>query len=108
MGKYIDRDALVKKITEKFQAHYGDTCYQFIHDFFRCVIRLINKAPAADVEEKVYGKWERRGFDGHNCSYCGALNDIDTNFCPNCGAQMVEGVERGKVKREKKMKEGSD
>lgn len=38
--------------------------------------------------EVVHGRWEARGFYGHNCSVCGALNDIDTNYCPNCGARM--------------------
>ena len=50
-----------------------------------CVLDNIN---AADVVEVVHGRWEARGFYGHNCSVCGALNDIDTNYCPTCGARM--------------------
>ena len=47
--------------------------------------------PIADVVEIKHGKWESRGFHGHNCSVCDALNDIDTKYCPNCGAKMDGG-----------------
>ena len=43
-----------------------------------------------EQEARGTAKWEMRGFAGHNCSCCGALNDIDTNFYPNCDADMRE------------------
>lgn len=48
--RIIDADALEKVLDEKFQTHYGKSIYQFIHDFFRCVIRQIKKAPTIDPE----------------------------------------------------------
>jgi hypothetical protein len=51
-------------------------------------LSFVNVLPAADVVEIKHGKWESRGFHGHNCSVCDALNDIDTKYCPNCGAKM--------------------
>ena len=47
--RLIDADALGKYITEKFEEHYGKTVYQFIHDFFRFVVRQIRKAPTIDA-----------------------------------------------------------
>ena len=52
------------------------------------LIRLIKQIDSGELVPVVHGRWERRGFFGHNCSNCGALNDIDTNYCPNCGAKM--------------------
>lgn len=25
-----------------------------------------------------------------NCSVCGQANDVESNYCPNCGAKMIE------------------
>lgn len=47
--RMIDADALEKVLNEKFQTHYGRSVYQFIHDFSRCCIRLIRKAPTIDA-----------------------------------------------------------
>jgi hypothetical protein len=52
--------------------------------------------PTADVVEVKRGKWEKRTFivfdneikDGYHCSECNTTWDTDTNFCPNCGADM--------------------
>ena len=50
--RLIDADALEKIITEKFKEHYGNTVYQFIHDFFTFVIRQIRKAPTIEAEQR--------------------------------------------------------
>lgn len=105
--EYIGRNALLSIITTKFNEHYGNACYQFIHDFYRFVIRKICAAPAADVVEVRHGRWEWNenamdwGLGGWVCSECRAKNDNipakpDTNptawngshYCPNCGAKM--------------------
>ena len=73
------------------------------------VMRLLRKIPAADVRPVVRGKWipdydyaeydydgstplpEPRKFqDGWQCSLCGGYMSSETNFCPNCGADMRE------------------
>jgi rubrerythrin len=48
--------------------------------------------PTADVVEVKHGYWLRHGYDGLQCSLCGAVNTncINNNFCPNCGAKMDE------------------
>lgn len=55
----------------------------------------IARFPNADVRENVMGEWIN--LMGHQvCSICGYKNDIvPTNFCPNCGAQMIRGEQDG-------------
>ena len=53
-------------------------------------IERLERLPEVEAAPVVHGRWENRGFFGHNCSHCGALNDIDTNFCSNCGAKMMD------------------
>lgn len=51
--------------------------------------------PTIDAVEVVRGKWVHK-FGGYvNCSFCGSspLLDgereyVETNYCPNCGAEM--------------------
>lgn len=59
-------------------------------------VALINTFPASDVVERKKGKWRERytnttdneaiGF--YSCSECGFRDGWNTNFCPNCGADM--------------------
>lgn len=70
----------------------------------------VENCPAADVAERKAGKWcadydyaeydfdgstplpEPRKFqDGWKCSLCGGYSPSETNYCPNCGAQMIGG-----------------
>lgn len=51
--RFIDANALIEAISKKFQEHYGNTVYQFIHDFFRFVLKQIRKAPTIDAVEVV-------------------------------------------------------
>ena len=66
------------------------------------VILLLKHAPAADVAEVVYGKWEN---GNPICPVCGEnkFKDLDADiwcdwkpdFCPNCGAKMNGGTDDG-------------
>lgn len=50
---------------------------------------------AADVRPVVRGRWRWVGQDKWNdcyeCSQCGKMNTDNSNFCPNCGAEMNQG-----------------
>ena len=92
--RLIDADALEQIITEKFKEHYGDTVYQFIHDFFRFVIRQIRRMPTIEAEPVKHGRWiDVREYCGDfMCSNCDALYGTNKfNYCPNCGATMDGG-----------------
>ena len=44
----------------------------------------------ADVQRVKRGEWGKRAYNRVQCSYCGKCEDIATDFCPNCGADMRE------------------
>ena len=54
---------------------------------------IIDRVPSADVSENRTGKWidkdtaTERFIPRYRCSLCGGFGD-NTNFCPNCGADM--------------------
>ena len=56
----------------------------------------IDHAPTIDAVPVVHGKWrwtERGDCDYEQywvCSSCGQQQYIETNFCPDCGADMRE------------------
>ena len=53
--------------------------------------------PSADVRPVVRGRWEIGGVNGNGvignwtCDVCGGMSLKDTQFCPNCGADMRGG-----------------
>lgn len=55
---------------------------------------IVSEIPAADVLPVVRGRWRWVGQDQWNdcyeCSQCGKMNTDNSNFCPNCGADMRE------------------
>lgn len=88
MQRYIDADALWMDII-----HNMDYCED--------ILEFIEAQPTADVRENVHSFWEdgyRSCWDGtrkyfrqcHNCGYerDDDYEDLDTLFCPNCGAEM--------------------
>ena len=69
----------------------------------RVAHELLDAIPSADVQPVVHGKWEEglcydyysKGVLESKCSICGSWNLFDSdgyncesNFCPNCGADM--------------------
>ena len=85
MDKYIKReDAL--NIIHRFRGYIDE-------DMEYRMKLAINKIPPADVVEVRHGKLEE------GCSVCGSWNLFDfdgynceSNFCPNCGADMRGGT----------------
>lgn len=61
------------------------------------IFDIIDEQPT--IEERKTGRWRRRlvdsGFNADwHCSECGwktSLEEHGYNFCPNCGASMMEG-----------------
>lgn len=100
--RLIDADALLNEIDRIYKDHYINSCYQFIHDFFRAMFRRILKAPTIDPASlRPKGEWitmtywkNRRGhhvqYVVKKCSLCNfrVKAKWNDNFCPNCGADM--------------------
>ena len=82
MAEYIDREEYCEKHCR---------CSNEYCDKESCPIW---KAPAADVEPVVHGRWnvvEGRRLDNAICSNCGRHFQAyyeAYSFCPNCGAKM--------------------
>lgn len=106
--EYISREAAVKYI----KSEQCRTC----SDIGLCgncavlvAVKLLEKVPAADVAEVVYGQWEGEGdgyadgeivLDVWHCSQCGYCIDDGTDnpdclpkYCPGCGAKMDGAAE---------------
>lgn len=49
--------------------------------------RVLDSLPTAQPERKP-GRWKGEGMGYYRCSWCGEVSHPQTNFCPNCGADM--------------------
>lgn len=66
------------------------------------IIDRIKCAPAADIVLRVHGRWISDESDVlFHCSLCETqistswdYDDLHWNYCPNCGAKMVERKEK--------------
>ena len=56
-------------------------------------VDTITDIELADVQPVKRGEWGKRAYDRVQCSYCGKCEDVATDFCPNCGADMRDSTE---------------
>lgn len=81
--EYIER--------EKLNDMLEDFC---VNETFYDAMQTI---PAADVEPVRHGRWINENFYTH-CSACGKMaiydkygQEVESDYCPNCGAKMSGG-----------------
>ena len=79
--RLIDANALIPKMRERFwkRGREGDA------------VCLIEDAPEIDAEPVLHGHWQIEQHDRWlypRCNLCGKLQDVKSNYCPNCGAKM--------------------
>ena len=90
MAEYIRRDVTIA------EAEYDGNFVLVVP------VKKIRNLPAADVAPVRHGRWEARAIprsdpDGDwialecHCSLCNRLEYRKENYCPNCGAKMMEG-----------------
>ena len=96
MAEYIEREAVVKYL----RSRKGD----FIDDYgngwsagMGAASGICGKFPAADVAPVVRGRWDllddaNSKIVKWNCDRCNRISTSKTDYCPNCGADMREGV----------------
>ncbi len=95
MSKYIDADKLEKdgwSMHRVRQVSPTETVYE---------TKKLTEFPAADVAEMRRGRWIFETLDGTPgyrptvmfCSKCGRVSIADYNYCPNCGANMINDDE---------------
>ena len=74
-----------------------------VHEYFEKYLNLnddicldgIRSLPSVTPEQKM-GHWinyQKNIWIYAQCSECGTVQDTKTNYCPNCGAKMVEPQE---------------
>ena len=87
MTRLIDADALITAVLKKA---FDDVFLNGNTDMHRLLIQVIAHQPTIDAEPVRHGKWiEYPIADGMNqCSVCGVLRFGESNYCPNCGADM--------------------
>lgn len=84
-GRLIDADALWMDII-----HSMDVCDD--------ILEIIERQPTIEPERKK-GKWQRIVVNKYasylyKCDKCGERSFRDSNFCPNCGADMRQEGEQ--------------
>ena len=97
MAEYITKESVIEAFewgdTDVVE-DYGDGC---IFGFSRESIKsVINDIPAAAVARVVQGRWIWRNkwepFEcKYECSICHDGSDLESKYCPNCGAKMDGG-----------------
>lgn len=86
--RLIDADALIPNISVK--AVFGNDVTTMKCGELRTILEMIENAPTIEPQKK-RGKWdEHHDYPGiaYLCNQCKYFSTIQTNFCPNCGADM--------------------
>lgn len=84
MSRLIDADALKEH-------KFVDTDDNYRIGWNNALDAVANFEPTVDAVPIKHGKWiEYPTADGMNqCSACGVLRFVESNYCPNCGAYML-------------------
>ena len=81
MAEYIEREDAIRVVN-------GQSSLTMTRS---SLIDEITKLPAADVAPVRHGRWKRYGKNLGECSECGEIVSVRSNYCPNCGAKMDGG-----------------
>lgn len=92
---YKDRNLLEELAWGAYADHSGYT-YKQDGEFLNWLCMKAYKA----LKERPHGTWKINNFDEHSCPICGhyalykeepdGYYEVQSNFCPNCGADMQE------------------
>ena len=85
MTVYIKREYAVDAILD---VYYDTPDIDLSGEKFESAILKIQ---AADVVPVRHARWKRYGKNLGDCSECGEIVSVRSNYCPNCGAKMMEG-----------------
>lgn len=105
--RLIDGNVLLEHLTRCIDAEKG--IFRAVCVAIKC---FVEQMPTVDSVEVVHGRWETANDGTHFCSHCGCdapytWDDIDrsfinsaddvpdrpSNYCPNCGANMMGDTE---------------
>ena len=80
MAEYIERETAIRALLNDSPEQVGYSR----EDAADC-IRYMD---AADVAPVRHARWKRYGKNLGECSECGEIVSVRSNYCPNCGATM--------------------
>ena len=84
--EYIKREDTVKAVDERIRQIGFEE-----NPLVLSIRQTVREIPAADVREVRHGKWLWDGYvydEPYVCNCCSTRMDYESNFCPNCGADM--------------------
>ena len=92
MAEYIEREALMVALCKEI---VGDGDYYNGKDDMQDQIRdMVSRFPAADVAPVRHGRWLCVDTDTEQfflCNRCKKKEYWESDYCPSCGAKMLEG-----------------
>lgn len=100
MTEYIDKDALLKDLTDNYNCADVE-CWSAAYTMgFERAMDIVSKALPLNVAIVKHGLWISTNPHGYEwtfvCSECGYVDGYPFNerhnYCPNCGAKMEDGV----------------
>ena len=68
-----------------------DALHAVLHNEGQAAVAAVQNIKAVDAVPVVHGEWqdEQRGrWIYAKCNLCGKVQDVRSNYCPNCGAKM--------------------
>ena len=88
MAEYIDKEIALSLVQP--DAPEDEKSAVTIATAKKLVQSIIYRTPTADVAPVRHGRWKRYGKNLGECSECGEIVSVRSNYCPNCGAKMDE------------------
>ena len=98
MTEYIERESLYEKAY--WHGEHSDVGNPFPDGVDAIDIEDVDAIPAADVAPVRHGRWKRYGKNLCECSECGEIVSVRSNYCPNCGAKMDLEEEQHELRRD--------
>ncbi len=94
MSRYIDADALIKDACNNCDGWCDCVNCDCLNckSEHRCdFVQQVLEQPTVDAVPVAHGEWidEQRGrWIYAKCNLCGKVQDVRSNYCPNCGCRM--------------------
>lgn len=89
MSDYIKREEAIMAVGGPVVVT-GIENAEVVASAMRGQVAKLKNIPAADVAPIRHGHWIRQSARGYfvKCSECGGKGVIETDYCPDCGAEM--------------------
>ena len=93
-GEYIKKEDATKALSDHFmylqrlKHDEGNGCKKYEQAGINWCLNTLNELPTYSFPDREKGTWKCTGADEYFCSVCHEESADDSDFCPNCGADM--------------------